>query len=77
MAGFKPGDRVEVIASDEYYTTGQQGMVKSTSRDLVFVVLDNQPALLRGVVIVESVAGAMRVASAFRLSEIRPVVTLT
>jgi hypothetical protein len=77
MKGFKPGDRVEVIASDEHCTTGEQGMVKSASRDLVFVVLDKQPDLLRDVVIVDMVGNQTRIASAFRTSEIRHVVTPT
>jgi len=71
---FQAGERVEVIASDGYHTAGQQGTVKSASHDLVFVVLDKQPDLLPGIVIVDVFGGERRVASVFTSSEIRHVV---
>lgn len=77
MNTFKSGDRIEVIASDAHYTAGQQGTVKGATRDLVFVVLDQQPELPRDSVVIDIVGDKMRVACIFRTSEIRPVVTLS
>jgi hypothetical protein len=77
MNTFKSGDRVEVIASDAHYTAGQQGTVKGASRDLVFVVLDKQPQLPRGSVVIDVVGDKTRVACTFRASEFRHVITPT
>ena len=75
ISRFLAGDRVEIIASDRYHIAGQQGTVKSASRDLVFVVLDRQPDLSPRVVIIDIVGDETRVASVFRSSEIRLVIT--
>jgi hypothetical protein len=77
MDTFKSGERVEVIESDAHSTVGQQGTVKSVSRDLVFVLLDIQSDLLRGVVIIDYVGDEARITTAFRPRELRHITTLS
>jgi hypothetical protein len=77
MHAFRPGDRIEVLASDRYKMAGLQGTVKSVSPDLVFVELDKQRGLPHGVVIVDTVGDKAQVTSVFRPSEIRHVVRPT